>query len=83
MFSFGSFFQLLSKQNEREKAVQSQQEKTLLGIKDEEKAVRMFCYFKKLNPYTRDITPKHVTSGGIHLHGLAPGQHSSEETSPR
>ena len=33
--------------------------------------------------YTRDITPKRVTSGGIHLRGLAPGQHSSEETSQR
>ena len=31
--------------------------------------------------YTRDITPKRVTSGGAHLSGLAPGQHSSEETS--
>ena len=31
-------------------------------------------------PYTRGITPKRVTSGGIHLCGLAPGQHSSEET---
>ena len=36
----------------------------------------------KLNlHYTRCITPKRVTSGGIHLRGLAPGQHSSEETS--
>ena len=25
--------------------------------------------------------PKHVTSGGIHLRGLAPGQHSSEKIS--
>ena len=31
--------------------------------------------------YTRGITPKHVTSGGVHLRDLAPGQHSSEETS--
>ena len=31
--------------------------------------------------YTRRITPKRVTSGGAHLCGLAPGQHSSEETS--
>ena len=30
--------------------------------------------------YTRDITPKRVTSGGVHLRGLAPEQHSSEET---
>ena len=31
--------------------------------------------------YTRRITPKRVTSCGAHLRGLAPGQHSSEETS--
>ena len=31
----------------------------------------------------RAITPKRVTSGGIRLRGLAPGQHSSEETSQR
>ena len=31
--------------------------------------------------YTRGITPKRVTSCGAHLRGLAPGQHSSEETS--
>ena len=35
------------------------------------------------NLYTRRITPKRVTSGGAHLRGLAPGQHSSEETSQR
>ena len=28
-------------------------------------------------------TPTRVTSGGIHTRGLAPGQHSSEETSLR
>ena len=33
--------------------------------------------------YTRGITPKRVTSGGAHLRSLAPGQHSSEETSQR
>ena len=33
--------------------------------------------------YTRRITPKRVTSGGAHLRGLAPGLHSSEETSQR
>ena len=33
--------------------------------------------------YTRFITPKRVTSGGIHLRDLTPGQHSSEETSQR
>ena len=30
-----------------------------------------------------DITSKRVTNSGIHLRGLAPGQHSSEETSQR
>ena len=29
---------------------------------------------------TRGITPKHVTSGGVNLRSVAPGQHSSEET---
>ena len=33
--------------------------------------------------YTRGITPKRVTSGEAHLRDLAPGQHSSEETSQR
>ena len=33
--------------------------------------------------YTRRITPKRVTSCGAHLRDLAPGQHSSEETSQR
>ena len=33
--------------------------------------------------YIRGITPKRVTSGGAHLRGLAPGLHSSEETSQR
>ena len=33
--------------------------------------------------YTRAITPKRVTSGGNHLRGLAPGQHSSDVTSQR
>ena len=33
--------------------------------------------------YTRGITPKRVTSCGAHLRGLAPGLHSSEETSLR
>ena len=33
--------------------------------------------------YSRGITPKRVTSGGIHLLGLSPGLHSSEETSQR
>ena len=31
-------------------------------------------------PCTRGITPKCVMSGGAHVRGLAPGQHSSEET---
>ena len=33
--------------------------------------------------YTRDITPKRVTSGGAHFRGLAPGLHSSEGTLQR
>ena len=33
---------------------------------------------KHLN-YSRGITPKRVTRGGIHLRGLEPGLHSSEE----
>ena len=33
--------------------------------------------------YTRDITPKRSSSGGAHLRGLAPGQHSSEKMSRR
>ena len=32
---------------------------------------------------TRGITQKRVTSDGAHLHGLATGLHSSEETSQR
>ena len=38
---------------------------------------------KTTRHYTRSITPKRVTSSGVRLHGLAPGQHSSEETSQR
>ena len=33
--------------------------------------------------YTRGNTPKLVTSGEVHLCNLAPGQHSSKETSLR
>ena len=33
--------------------------------------------------YTRGITQKRVTSGRTHLHGLARGLHSFEETSQR
>ena len=33
--------------------------------------------------YTCVITPKRVTSGGVHLRGLAPDQHSSDERSQR
>ena len=40
--------------------------------------------FQKSNlHYTRSITPKRVTSGEAHRRGLAPRQHSSEETSQR
>ena len=41
----------------------------------------MFDLILKSNLHdTRGITPKCVTSGGIHLRDLAPEQHSSEET---
>ena len=41
-------------------------------------------YLSKSNlHYTRRNTPKRVTSCGAHLRGLAPGLHSSEETSQR
>ena len=44
----------------------------------------VLCQIKKSNHhYTRRIMPKRVTSCGAHLRGLAPGQHSSEETSQR
>ena len=33
--------------------------------------------------YTRGFTSKRVTNGGTHLRGLAPGLHSTEETSQR
>ena len=39
---------------------------------------------KKSNPhYTHGMTPKRITSGGIHLRDLASEQHSSGETSQR
>ena len=43
-----------------------------------------FHALKKSNlHYIRGITPKRVTSGGIHLRGLASEQRSSEETMQR
>ena len=30
--------------------------------------------------YSREITPKHVTSGGVHLRNLASDQYTFEET---
>ena len=42
-----------------------------------------FVFVKSNLHYTCRIPPKRVTSGGAHLCGLAPGQHSSEETSQR
>ena len=40
--------------------------------------------FKNQNlHYTRGIMPNRVASGGAHLRCLAPGQHSSAETSQR
>ena len=39
-------------------------------------------YYKKSNVhYARGMTQKRATSGGAHLRGSAPEQHSSEETS--
>ena len=41
-----------------------------------------FTFHQKSNlHYTCGITPNHLTTGGAHLRGLAPGQHSSKETS--
>ena len=43
--------------------------------------IKVFGLKSKSNlHYTRRFTPKRVTSGGAHPRGLAPGQHSSEET---
>ena len=33
--------------------------------------------------YSSGMTPKRITSGGVHLGCLAPGQHSCEETMQR
>ena len=53
------------------------------------KLALLSCLFISLNlhitktwnlRYTRDITPKHATSSGLHLRDLASGQHNSEET---
>ena len=43
-------------------------------------AAAWFLYQKSNLPYARGISPNRVTSGGVHR-DLAPGQHSSEETS--
>ena len=43
----------------------------------------MLRYPKQNLHYTRNITPKRVTSGWVLFCGLAPGQHSSDETSQR
>ena len=43
------------------------------------KFVSKYSYSKQSKSnlhYTRGITPKHMTSGGIDLCGLAPGQHN-------
>ena len=43
-----------------------------------------FISNQKLNHhYARGITRKRVTSGGVHLRGLAPGQRNSEKMSQR
>ena len=51
------------------------------------KTIPTFCKFfpvltkkKSTLHYTRGITPKRVTTGGVHLRDLALGQHNSEET---
>ena len=52
--------------------------------RDRQRFRRRIRSSKKSNlHYTRRITPKRATSGGAHLRGLAPGQHSSEEASQR
>ena len=58
--------------------------KLVSGVEDRVKKFTMKVKNQKSNlHYTRRITPKRVTSCGAHLRGLAPGQHSSEETSQR
>ena len=47
------------------------------------KLVIALCFESSDLYCTRGITPKRVTSGGVHLFGVAPKQHSSEETSKR
>ena len=56
---------------------------SLKAISCHENDCRHFSNQKSNLHYTRRITPKRVTSCGAHLRGLAPGQHSSEETSQR
>ena len=51
--------------------------------KDFFNSIRLIIKIKSNLHYTRRITPKRVTSCGAHFRGLAPGQHSSEETSQR
>ena len=54
---------------------------TLLGIKPEYAVSEANALIaQKIFFNTRGSTPKRVTSGGAHLRGLAPGQHSYEET---
>ena len=43
----------------------------------------MMLHKKSNLHYTRDITPKRVTSGGAHLRGAALELHNSEQTSQR
>ena len=43
----------------------------------------MMLHKKSNLHYTRDITPKRVTSGGAHLRGAALGLHNSEQMSQR
>ena len=50
--------------------------------------LEVLSYFLSMNTikksylhYARDVTSKRVASGGAYFRSLAPGQHSSEETS--
>ena len=56
------------------------------GCWDSIHVIEVQVLFKVILPkfhHTRGITRKHVASGAVHLHDLAPGQHSFEKTSQR
>ena len=54
-----------------------------LRHKKVENSTELFCSVKSNRYYTRSIMAKRVASGRAHIHGIAPRQHSSEETSRR